>query len=138
MSNEIANLINLSQPKDENEKEFQEAWDRKDWDKIWMCTHICCLNIIKSWYKKHNVIIPDEDLFEKVTDSTAYCMKFFKKGVRPEKLSSYTYLRCIRYIIDKKEIEQVRNETHFLYDETGKQLEIGEYYDDYFKEGEEE
>lgn len=134
MNSDTSYLINLSKDKNENEKEFQEAWNNKDWNKIWMCTHICCLNIIKSWYKKHNVIIPDDELLEKVTDSVAYCMKFFRKGVRPEKLSSYTYLRCLRHIIDKKEIEKVKNETYFLYDASGKQLEIGEHYDTYFDE----
>ena len=122
----LSNKIN----KNENEEMFQKAWDNNDWDTIWLCTFRCCNNVAKSIYRRRNVIIPDEDFLEKITDATAYCVKFFKKGVRPNKLSSYTYLRVLRYINDKKEIEISKNETQFLYDEEGRQLEVGEWIDD--------
>ena len=125
--------------KEENEALFQKAYDENDTDTMWLCVFRCNNNIIKSMYKKRGVIISDEELLEKVTDATLYVMKFIlTKGVRPTRLSSYNYLRCLREVNNKKEIEKNKNETHFLYDESGKQLEIGEWYDDYFEEGEEE
>lgn len=134
----ISVLLSNKIDKNENEEKFQKAYDEKDTDGMWFSVFAACSNICKSIYRRRNVIIPDDELYEKITDSTAYCMKFIlNRGVRPEKLSSYCYLRCLRFINDKKEIEKNKNETQFLYDAEGKQLEIGEWYDTYFEEGEE-
>lgn len=97
--------------KNENEDMFQKAWDNNDWDTIWLCTFRCCNNIIKSIYKKRQVIIPNDELLEKVTDATAYCIRFFKKGIKPEKLSSYNYLRCLRFIQNPKDVWYEKNIT---------------------------
>lgn len=127
----ISYLINKTIDKNENESNFQKAYDEKDIEKMWMSIFYACSNICKSIYRRRNVIIPDDELYEKIIDSTAYCMKFvLNRGVRPEKLSSYCYLRCLRFINDKKEIERNKNETQFLYDSDGRQLEVGEWIDD--------
>ena len=132
-------LINTIIDKKENESNFQKAYDEKDTEKMWMSVFYACSNICKSIYRRRNVIIPDDELYEKIIDSTAYVMKFvLNRGVRPEKLSSYCYLRCLRFINDKKEIERNKNETQFLYDSDGRQLEVGEHYDTYFEEGDDE
>ena len=124
----------------QNEALFQYYWDqywhtsRKDaqekaWKRMWECVFAACCNITKHIYMQRSVIVPDDELFDKITDATAYVMQFIQKGVRPEKLGTYCYLRCRRYIDNVKEIEISKNETQFLYDEEGRQLEIGEYWD---------
>ena len=109
-------LINIQADKNEIEDSFQKAYDNNDWNTMWMCVHQACLNIAKSMYKKRGVIIDDDELLEKVIDASAYVMKFVKKGVRPDKLSSYCYLRVLRYVNDKKEIERNQNESQFPLD----------------------
>ena len=130
-SNGISVLLSNKIDKNENESNFQKAYDENDTDTMWFSVFAACSNICKSIYRRRNVIIPDDELYEKIIDATSYCMKFIlTRGVRPEKLSSYCYLRCLRYINDKKEIERNQNEMQFLYDEDGRQLEVGEWIDD--------
>ena len=107
-------LINIQADKNEIEDSFQKAYDNNDWNTMWMCVHQACLNIAKSMYKKRGVIIDDDELLEKVIDASAYVMKFVKKGVRPDKLSSYCYLRVLRYV--NEEIERNQNESQFPLD----------------------
>lgn len=92
--------------KKENEKNFQKLLleysnnsSDEIWKKMYLCVYYACLNICKSIFQKRNVIIDNEDMIGFATDSSTYCMKFIKKGVKPRKLSSYCYLRC-RYFID--------------------------------------
>ena len=116
--------------KNENEDTFQKAWDDDDWNTIWLCTFRCCNNITKSIYKRRNVIIPNDELLEKVTDATAYCIRFFKKGVRPEKLSSYCYLRCLRFIQNPKDMWYEMNVTQMPRDNYKENVDM-EIEDDY-------
>lgn len=107
-------LINKTIDKNENEINFQKAYSEGNTDEMWMAVFYACSNIAKSIYRRRNVIIPDDELYEKIVDSTAYCMKFIlNRGVRPEKLSSYCYLRVLRFVNDKKEIERNQNETYW-------------------------
>lgn len=105
------NLINKNDIDiNQNELDFQTAFDKywhtettpqgqkRQWDIMWMCVYYACLNLCKKIYKNRNIIVENEKLYDNVNDSTAYIMTFIKKGVRPQKLSSYCYLRCIRYI----------------------------------------
>lgn len=125
-------LISLQADKKQNESDFQEAYDKRDVNKMWWCVYITCLNIAKNIYKKRGVIIPNERLLEVAIDGAAYCMKFvLGKNVRPEKLSSYCFLRVRRFIDDPKVVKQEKFETSFLYDKDGHQLDVGEYYDKY-------
>ena len=90
------------------ESDFQEAlqtWEsNKDnvigksaWDKMFYLVLDCCTNIFKS--KAYNIHINDLD--GKALDSTIYIMSFIKdRGARPEKLSSYCYMRCIKFLYD--------------------------------------
>ena len=137
MTSLLSNNIDIKQ----NEALFQYYWDQywhtstkakqdNAWKRMWECVFAACCNITKHIYTQRSVIIEDDILFDKITDATFYVMKFIKKGVRPEKLSSYCYLRCRRYIDSVKEIQISKNEMQFLYDEEGRQLEIGEWIDD--------
>lgn len=112
------NLINLQKDAKENEASFQSNYDlwqqtqnKRNWDEMWMSVYITCLNICKKIYKSRKVIIEDEELVAKATDSAAYVMKFINKGVRPEKLSSYCYLRCLRFIQNPKDMWYEMNVT---------------------------
>lgn len=103
---------------EQNEARFQDAYncwslakennDQKGikdaYDIIWFSIQFACENIAKSIYTKRNVIISDEDLEEIILDSTMYVMKFINKGVRPDKLSSYCYLRVRKFIDEPKKI----------------------------------
>lgn len=119
----------LLQPLDKklNEKMFQEAYDSNDKDTMWYCVFRCCNNIFKSYFKKKGVIIEDEKLLEYTTDGAAYCMKFIlNKGVRPTRLSSYCYLRCLREITNPKNKWYEMNVVQFPEDKykEGKDMEM--------------
>lgn len=120
-----SNLINMQIDKNENEKLFQDAWDNNDWETIWYCCFRCNYNIVKSYYKQKGIIIDNEELLEIVTDATCYCIKFYSKGIRPQKLSSYNYLRCIRFITNPKKVWEEQNITQFPVDSNGKEIEYG-------------
>lgn len=108
---------------EQNEARFQTAYD--EWNKakenhdpdgakdayetIWFSIQFACGNIAKSIYTKRNVIVPNEDLEEIILDSAIYVMKFINKGVHPDKLSSYCYLRVLRTIQSPKKVWEDQN-----------------------------
>ena len=108
---------------EQNEARFQTAYD--EWNKakenhdpdgakdayetIWFSVQFACGNIAKSIYTKRNVIVPDEDLEEIILDSTMYVMKFINKGIHPDKLSSYCYLRVLRTMQAPKKVWEDKN-----------------------------
>lgn len=103
---------------EENEVIFQEAYndwttnkDKASYDKMWFSIQFACGNIAKSIYTKRNIIVPDEELEEVILDSTMYVMKFINKGVHPDKLSSYCYLRVRRFIDEPKKVWYDQNMT---------------------------
>ena len=116
MSHDISNKYTMTS--EQNEARFQNAYDSwslakenndqkgiKDaYDIIWFSIQFACENIAKSIYTKRNVIISDEDLEEIILDSTMYVMKFINKGIRPDKLSSYCYLRVRRFVDEPKKV----------------------------------
>mgnify|MGYP003301491361 CR=1 FL=1 len=125
MSNKIYTMTSK-----ENEERFQSAYD--EWDRakenndsesakdayntIWFSIQFACENIAKAIYTKRNVIVPNEDLEEIILDSTLYVMKFINKGIRPDKLSSYCFLRVRRFIDDPKKIWYEKNITQMPQD----------------------
>lgn len=110
-------LLTLQVDKKQNEKDFQKAWEEHNVDKMWWCVYNTCLNIAKSIYKSRGVIVPNEVLLEKAIDGASYCLKFIlEKNVRPEKLSSYCYLRVLRFIQDPKEVWYEKNVTQMPQD----------------------
>ena len=123
MSHDISNKYIMTS--EQNEARFQDAYDSwslakenndqkgiKDaYDIIWLSIQFACGNIAKSIYTKRNVIISDEDLEEIILDSTMYVMKFINKGVRPDKLSSYCYLRVRRFVDEPKKVWYDQNVT---------------------------
>lgn len=116
MSHDISNKYTMTS--EQNEARFQDAYncwslakennDQKGikdaYDIIWFSIQFACENIAKSIYTKRNVIISDEDLEEIILDSTMYVMKFINKGIHPDKLSSYCYLRVRRFIDEPKKV----------------------------------
>ena len=116
MSHDTSNKYTMTS--EQNEARFQEDYDSwslakenndqkgiKDaYDIIWFSIQFACENIAKSIYTKRNVIISDEDLEEIILDSTMYVMRFINKGVRPDKLSSYCYLRVRRFVDEPKKV----------------------------------
>ena len=105
-----------------NEELFQKAYDEHDVETMWFCVFRCCHNIFKSYFKKRGVIIENEKLLEYTTDGCLYVMKFvLTKGVRPSKLSSYCFLRCIR------EITNPRNKWYDMH--------VVQFPEDKYKEG---
>lgn len=121
MSHDISNKYIMTS--EQNEVRFQDAYDswninkdKASYDKMWFSIQFACENIAKSIYTKRNVIISDEDLEEIILDSTMYVMKFINKGVRPDKLSSYCYLRVRRFIDEPKKIWYDQNMTQMPQD----------------------
>ena len=87
------------------ESDFQEAlqaWisnnsDRNAWNTMYLLVYDCCINICKSKARNKHI----DDLEGKALDATNYIMSFIRdRGARPEKLSSYCYMRCVKYLID--------------------------------------
>lgn len=120
-------LLNIQADKKQNEKDFQKAWEEHDVDKMWWCIYITCLNIAKSIYKSRGVTVPDEVLLERAVDGAGYCMKFILgKNVRPERLSSYCYLRVRRFIDEPKTVWYDMNVVQFPEDKykEGKDMEM--------------
>ena len=120
-------LLTLQVDKNQNEKDFQKAWEEHNVDKMWWCVYNTCLNIAKSIYKSRGVIVPNEVLLEKAVDGASYCLKFIlEKNVRPEKLSSYCYFRVLKFIQDPKDVWYEMNVTQFPEDnyKEGKDMEF--------------
>ena len=114
MSTDLSNKYKMTS--EQNEARFQEAYDcwnknkdKASYDKMWFSVQFACGNIAKSIYTKRNIIVPDEDLEEIILDSTMYVMKFINKGVHPNKLSSYCYLRVLRTIQAPKKVWEDQN-----------------------------
>lgn len=121
MSPDLSNKYKMTS--EQNEANFQEAYDcwnknkdKASYDKMWFNVQFACENIAKSIYTKRNIIVPDEDLEEVILDSTMYVMKFINKGVRPDKLSSYCYLRVRRFIDEPKKVWYDQNMTQMPQD----------------------
>lgn len=116
MSPDLSNKYKMTS--EQNEARFQEAYndwstnkDKASYDKMWLSVQFACGNIAKSIYTKRNIIVSDEDLEEIILDSTMYVMKFINKGVHPDKLSSYCYLRVRRFIDEPKKVWYDQNMT---------------------------
>lgn len=136
MSHDISNKYTMTS--EQNEARFQEAYndwstnkDKASYDKMWFSVQFACGNIAKSIYTKRNIIVPDEDLEEIILDSTMYVMKFINKGVRPDKLSSYCYLRVLRFIDEPKKVWYDQNMTQMprdRYRDTDIEIESNDNY----------
>lgn len=122
MSPDLSNKT-YTMTSEQNEARFQTAYDewttnkdKASYDKMWFSVQFACGNIAKSIYTKRNIIVPDGDLEEVILDSTMYVMKFINKGVRPDKLSSYCYLRVRRFIDEPKKVWYDQNMTQMPQD----------------------
>lgn len=82
-----------------NEATFQQALLENDYDKIWECVFIACYNICKHIYSKRGFIAQEDDLYDTSINSTMMVMRNIQeRGAKPEKLSSYCYLRCLCHV----------------------------------------
>lgn len=123
MNPSYAELVNSCPDKEQIEKDFQTAFSNKNVEKMWLCVWKVCHNLAKSIYVSRQVTVTDEKLLDVTTDACAYCMEFIlgknkkhPEGVRPKKLSSYCYLRVLKFIQDPKEVWYERNVTQMPQD----------------------
>lgn len=95
----------------ENERTFQEALsdynNSKDTfskgkaaEKMYECIYVACTNIALSIYKKRGFTVAGTDkVYEAATEATLICMRnILQREHKPEKLSSYCYLRVFSAI----------------------------------------
>lgn len=128
-------LLNLQVDKEQVEKDFQTAFSNMNISAMWWNVYITCLNIAKSIYKARGVTVPNEVLLERAIDAASYCMEFIlgknkkhPEGVHPEKLSSYCYLRVLKFIQDPKEVWYESNVVQMPQDKyKDMDMVIGEY-----------
>lgn len=127
-------LINMQKDAKENEEQFQKSyneWKKTNsecaWKSMYLSVYIACLNICKKIYTTRKIIIEDEELVSKAVDSANYTMRFIKeKNVHPEKLSSYCYLRCLKYIQMPKEVWYEKNVSQMPF-YNNKEIELEDY-----------
>lgn len=85
--------------KEENEKNFQKALEENDVDKMWECVFIACYNIAKSIYAARGFVAQEDDLHDVSMEATTMVMRnILERGVKPDKLSSYCYLRVLCFV----------------------------------------
>lgn len=91
----------------ENERTFQEAllkWtetkDPSQSEIMFNCIYVACTNIALSIYKKRGFIVAGTDkVYEAAIEATLTCMRnILQREHKPEKLSSYCYLRVFSAI----------------------------------------
>lgn len=136
--NSFAELVNSCPDKEQVEEDFQTAFSNKDVEKMWLCVWKVCHNLAKSIYVNRQVTIADEKLLDVTTDAAAYCMSFIlgknkkhPEGVHPEKLSSYCYLRVLKFIQDPKEVWYENNVIQMPQDNYKENVDMeieGDYY----------
>ena len=129
----FADLVESCPDSKQVEKDFQDAFSNKEVDKMWYCVWKACHNLAKSIYAKRGVIVDDEKLLDITTDACAYCMQFIlgknkkhPEGVHPKRLSSYCYLRVLKFIQDPKEVWYETNVMEWKKDEKGNYLDLVE------------
>lgn len=97
-------MLSTNIDKDKNEKAFQQALLENNTDKMWECVFAACTNICKSIYAKRGFIASDDLLYDKSMEATMMVMNnILDRGVKPEKLSSYCYLRVLCFVNGYKE-----------------------------------
>lgn len=119
-------MLKTNIDKDENEKAFQQALLENNTDKMWECVYAACTNICKSIYAKRGFIASDDLLYDKSMEATCMVMRnILERGVKPEKLSSYCYLRVLCFVNGYKEDKFAKKLEEMLSD-----LNINEYIDE--------
>lgn len=93
----------MSKDLEQREKEFQDAmkkWDstkeKKYWDIMFLRVMDVCHNIAAK--KLVGVRIDPEEFENRWMNAAMYVMSDIQKGRRPEKLSSYCYLRVFKFL----------------------------------------
>ena len=101
--------------KETNEQNFQEALINNDTDGMWQAVFFTCQNICKSIYTKRGFIASEDDLYDTAMKATEMVMRnILERGVKPEKLSSYCYTRCLCFANGYKQDKMTRKLKDFL------------------------
>ena len=101
--------------KEINEQNFQDALINNDTDGMWQAVFFTCQNICKSIYAKRGFIASEDDLYDTAMNATEMVMRnILERGVKPEKLSSYCYTRCLCFANGYKQDKMSRKLKDFL------------------------
>ena len=101
--------------KETNEQNFQDALINNNADGIWQAVFFTCQNICKSIYAKRGFIAQEDDLYDTAMNATEMIMRnILERGVKPKKLSSYCYTRCLCFANGYKQDKMSRKLKNFL------------------------
>ena len=101
--------------KETNEQNFQDALINNNADGIWQTVFFTCQNICKSIYAKRGFIAQEDDLYDTAMNATEMVMRnILERGVKPKKLSSYCYTRCLCFANGYKQDKMTRKLKDFL------------------------
>ena len=101
--------------KETNEQNFQDALINNDADGMWQAVFFTCQNICKSIYAKRGFIASEDDLYDTAMNATEMVMRnIMERGVKPKKLSSYCYTRCLCFANGYKQDKMTRKLKDFL------------------------
>ena len=101
--------------KETNEQNFQDALINNDADGTWQTVFFTCQNICKSIYAKRGFIAQEDDLYDIAMNATEMVMRnILERGVKPKKLSSYCYTRCLCFANGYKQDKMSRKLKDFL------------------------
>lgn len=115
----------------ENEATFQEALLENNTDKMWECVFITCLNIAKSIYAKRGFVASDDLLYDTAMNATCMVMRnILERGAKPEKLSSYTYLRVLCFVNGYKEDKTSKKLKDALSNINGNNVFLSDYIEE--------
>ena len=101
--------------KETNEQNFQDALINNNADGMRQAVFFTCQNICKSIYAKRGFIASEDDLYDTAMNATEMVMRnILERGVKPEKLSSYCYTRCLCFANGYKQDKMTRKLKDFL------------------------
>ena len=118
--------------KETNEQNFQDALINNDTDGMWQAVFFTCQNICKSIYAKRGFIASEDDLYDTAMNATEMVMRnILERGVKPEKLSSYCYTRCLCFANGYKQDKMTRKLKDFISNnDFSNNINYGNFIDD--------
>lgn len=123
----LQNNVNIA----ENERLFQKALAENNDEGMWKAVFIACQNICKSILAKRGFLADEDYLYDLTIDSTMMVMRNIQeRGVKPEKLSSYCYMRCFAFCQGYKQDKLSRK----LKEAISNNLDISSYIEEIYYE----
>ena len=118
--------------KETNEQNFQDALINNDTDGMWQAVFFTCQNICKSIYAKRGFIASEDDLYDTAMNATEMVIRnILERGVKPEKLSSYCYTRCLCFANGYKQDKMTRKLKDFISNnDFSNNINYGNFIDD--------